>query len=106
MTKKQHLFAHYRINLDKPNAIVITTCKRSLRRLSFYRCVSVHREACIGGVSVAGGMRGRGAYMVGVVHGRGGMHGRGWHVWQGGVCGRGACMAGEVHDGGLHGRGA
>ena len=53
-----------------------------------------------------GGMRGRGACMVGGsvwqggMHGKGGVCGRG-HVWQGGMCGKGACVAG-----GVHGRGA
>ena len=58
----------------------IIAARKRMRRLCFYRCLSVHR--------------GMGAYVaVGGVHGGGmcgrGMHGRGcaWHVWQG------ACMA-------------
>ena len=46
------------------------------------------------GVSVAGGMRGRGACMVGGVHDRG-------HAWQGVACMAGVC----VWQGGMHGRG-
>ena len=39
--------------------------------------------------------------MVRSVRGRrGGLHGRGGHVWQGGLCAKGVCMAG----GGVHGR--
>ena len=52
-----------------------------------------------------GGMRGRGAYVVGGVHGRG-------HVWQGVCVVGGACMAeehswqrGHVWQGGVHGSG-
>ena len=68
---------------------IVTARKRSLRRLCFYMCVSVHK----------GGMRGRrgGACVVGG-HAWGGMCSRGacmgWHVWQG------ACMVG-----GMRGRG-
>ena len=59
------------------HSCVITIHKHGLRRLCFYRCVSVHR-----------GMHGGG------MHG-GGMHGRG-HVWHRGACvAGGVCMAGE-----------
>ena len=91
---------------------IITTRKRSLRRLCFYTCVILFTGgACVAGV-VHG--RGRGACVAGghawqgSVHGRGGMHGRecvwsGGHVWQGGICGggcawQGACMAGGMLD--------
>ena len=40
-----------------------------------------------------------GACVAGVcVHGRGGVCGRGAHVWWGGMCSRGACMVGGVHS--------
>ena len=70
--------------LDWFVALIITARKRSLRRLCFYRCLSVH-----GGHVWQGGM-----------HGGGGMCGRGC-AWQGGMHGVGQCMAG-----GVHGRGA
>ena len=106
---------------------IITARKRSLWRLCFYRCLSVHRGVCMAGgacvargcawqggglcsrgACMAGGMCGRGACMVGVcVAGgyvwQGGMHGRGVHgrgVHGGGCAWQGACMAG-----GMHGRG-
>ena len=80
---------------------IITARKRSLRRLCFYRCLSVHsgEGACV----VAGGAcvvaRGH-AWLWGVVHGcwghawlPGGMHGCGGvcvvgrgHVWLWGAC--------------------
>ena len=50
---------------------IITARKRSLRRLCFYRCLSVHMGG--GGACVAGG-----------------------HAWQGGVCGGGCVWWGEV----------
>ena len=84
------------------NIVIITARKRSLRRLCFYRRVSVHR----GGVCVVGGH----AWLLGGVCGcwGGGMHGcwgacmvasqRG-HVWlrgarlvAGGMCGCGGCV--------------
>ena len=88
-------------------SIIITARKRSLRRLCFHRCMSVHRGACmVGGVH---GRKGRcgGACMHGGVHAWQGGHAwqgvcvaRG-HVWQRGVHYKGrACMAG-----GMHGRG-
>ena len=43
---------------------VVTARKRSLRRLSFYRCLSVHEGAC-----VAGDVHGTGACMAGGMHG-------------------------------------
>ena len=49
---------------------VITARKRSLRRLCFYRCLSVHGGACMGGVW-QGGVHDRGACVAGGVHGRG-----------------------------------
>ena len=64
---------------------IFTARKRSLRRLCFYRCVSVHR---------GGGMRGRGGG-----RGVGGMRGRGACMVGGQVC-----MAGG-HVGGMHGGG-
>ena len=64
---------------------LFTARKQSLRRLCFYRCLSVHRGACMAG----GGVRGRGACMAGRVCVVGGMHGRGVCVargaWQGGM---------------------
>ena len=73
------------------HSAIFTTCKRSLRRLCFYRCLSVHR-----GCAWQGGMHGRGACMVGGVHDRG-------HAWQG------MHVAGGMHGrgcgGGMHGRG-
>ena len=88
---------------DKEN--IFTAGKRSLRRLCFHRCLSVHREWDMCG----GGMHGRGACMAGGMHGKGacmveGIHDRG-HAWQGGMHGRehawqGACMAG-CETGGL-----
>ena len=50
---------------------VVTARKRSLRRLCFYRCLSVHKGTC-----VAGGV----CMVVGDVHGCGGMHGCGGHA--------------------------
>ena len=88
---------------------VNTARKRSLRRLCFYRCLSVHRGGVDGrGVCVAGGMHGgEGGYGVGMCGRGGGMYGRG-----GGMCGRGACMTGGhvwwgscMVGGGVHGRG-
>ena len=60
---RQSIFGH------RPNSpvflaeAVITARKRSLRRLCFYTCVSVHRGgACVaGGCAWQGGMHGRGA---------------------------------------------
>ena len=50
--------------------------------------------ACVGGMHVMGGMRGRGHYYS-------------WgHAWQGCMCGRGACVVGSVHDGGHAWQGA
>ena len=86
---------------------IITARKRSLRRLCFYRCLSVHS----GGMHSWGGGRawlGRGCAWLGRGHawlgacvaGQGGMHGwAGGCVWQG----RGACVAGGMHGwGGGH----
>ena len=75
---------------------IFTARKRSLRRLCFYRCVSVHGGGG-GGHAWQGGMRGRRVCMVGVrawwgVCMAGGMRGRG-HAWWG-VHDRGACVAG------------
>ena len=79
--------------------MIFTARKRSLRRLCFYRCLSVHGGACV----AEGSVHGKGGHMWGVcmggeacmaggVGGRGGMHGGGcaWrgHVWQGGMHGR------------------
>ena len=91
-----------------PN-IIFTTRKRSLRRLCFYRCLSVHRGVCMvtgGACMVAGGMHGcQGACMVagGHVWQRGGMRGERGNVWQrGGMhCKEGACIA----KGDMHGKG-
>ena len=47
--------------------ILVTVCKRSLRRLCFYRCLSVHG----GHTWQGGGMHGREACVVGDVSGRG-----------------------------------
>ena len=107
----------------KLSAMIITARKRSLQRLCFYRCLSVHRGACMVGESVwwwgvhsrgcvVGGMHGRGACMVGVcgrgcawweVHGSRGMHGgrcmAGGHAWWR------VFMAGVCAWWGMHGRG-
>ena len=69
---------------------IFTAHKRSLRRLCFYKCVSVHRGgACVvagGACIVVGGMHGGGGcawwqgacvVMGGVRGGRGSMHGDG-----------------------------
>ena len=67
---------------------IFTAHKRSLRRLCFYRCLSVHRGACVTGACMVGGhvwqggMRGGGAWQGGMCGG--GVHGRGSHAWQGG----------------------
>ena len=102
---------------------LITARKQSLRRLCFYRCLSVHRGVCMaGGVC---GRRGH-AWWKGVCMGvwayMAGRHawwgcawqwrmcGRG-HAWQGAcvmgcMCGKGAYMAGgHTWQGGIHGRG-
>ena len=71
---------------------VVTARKRSLRRLCFYRCLSVHRGDMCG--TWWGGVCGRGACVAGGVHG--------WGVCVAGVCAwlegghawQGACMAG------------
>ena len=72
----------------------ITARKRSLWRLCFYTCVSVHRghawQGCVWqGACMVGSMRSRGRAM----HGRRGMHGRG-HTWPGGMHGRGCAWQG------------
>ena len=87
------------------NLLFRTARKRSLRRLCFYRCVSVHRGHAWQGKSfmLAGGHPCWGHACWGHAwqgewHG-GGMHGRG-HVL------RGVCMAGgHAWQGGMHGRG-
>ena len=56
-----------------PFIAIVTARKRSLRRLCFYMCLSVHRE---------------------------GVCGRGVHVWVGGMCGEGHAWQGCVHSGG------
>ena len=82
--------------------MLITASKRSLRRLCFYRCLSVHR----GGIR---GCRGACVAKVGGMHGEGGIRGEGGHVWWRGVCvAKGACVAkGGMHGkrGGMHGKG-
>ena len=95
--------------------VIITARKRSLRRLCFYRCLSVHTvgrgmRGCFGGTCVVAPGEvcmiapGRGACMVAAGGGGvcmvapGGMHGcsRGGHVWLlWGVCGcsqKGVCV--------------
>ena len=91
---------------------VITARKRSLRRLCFHRCLSVHRGACVAGGHVWWGcVWWLGVCMMGGMHDRGCMW-QGGHPWQGAcmvvgdVCGEGhawwghvwwgACMAGGV----------
>ena len=80
--------------------LLITAHKRSLQRLCFYRCVSVHGRACVvvGGVHGCGAMHGcrggihgcRGVCMVvGGMHG-GSMHSKG-RCGEGGMCGKGGC---------------
>ena len=85
-----------RRNPGSATVALFTSRKRSLRRLCFYRCLSVHRGGrALQGVCMAG------AYMAGGVHGRG-------RTWQAGdvymaegVCmAGGACMAGGMHHGG------
>ena len=93
---------------------IFTTRKRSLRRLCFYRCLSVHRGhawqgACVAGCVWWGGMHGRGACVAG---GMCGVCMAGGHAWQGGVCGRHACpladttrygqWVGSTHPTGMH----
>ena len=112
-TRQSYLFScvafheHSSISvIPKVGNVVITARKRSLRRLCFYRCVSVH-----GGHAWLGGVHGRGACMAGGMHGGGmhsrGVHGRGRCAWQGAcVAGSGACVAGgHVWQEGMHGRG-
>ena len=64
---------------------LFTARKRILRRLCFYRCLSVYR----GGVHGGGGHVWWGcAWWLGSVHGGGGgggMRGGGGHAWQGGM---------------------
>ena len=108
----------FRLNERKAKLFfdIFTARKRSLRRLCFYRCVSIQGGGC-----VAKG----GAWWRGTCVAKGGMHGEGGHAWQGGhvwwrgacmvkggVCGeggfawQGACMTGGcVWQGGVHGRG-
>ena len=60
------------------------------------------------GARVVGGMHGRGVCMAGWGHawqGGGGMSGRGRHAWQGGHVCQGACVAGGCMAGGMCGRG-
>ena len=71
---------------------IFTAPKRSLRRLCFYTCVSLHRGyvwqgAYVMGACVVGDMHGggQGGMHGGEGCGLGGMCGRG-HVWQGGAC--------------------
>ena len=94
---------------------IFTARKRSLRKLCFHRCLSVHREKgvcmveghALKRVCVTGGMHGGGHVWWGhASHGAcvegacmaGGMHDR-RHMWQGGMCGRG-----HVWEGGMRGR--
>ena len=51
--------------------LFITARKRSLQRLCFHRCLSVHRGACVAG----GVCMGEGHAWLGGAHGRG-------HAWQ------------------------
>ena len=85
---------------------LFTIRKRSLRRLFFYRCLSVHREGGMCGRGeawmaegcMAGDMCGRGCAWQGACM-AGGMCGwvAGGHAWWGGMCGRGgACVAGGM----------
>ena len=122
------LFKSFQIVLDRShkgaicviNFPIFTARKQSLRRLCFYRCLSVHRgNAWQGGVHGRKGCAWRGMFVA-----EGGMHDggacvAGGHAWQGhawqGVCmvgehaWQGVCMAGGGHawqGGGIHGRGA
>ena len=84
--------------------VLFTGRKRSLQRLCFYRCLSVHKGG--GHARLLGGMRGcsgggvcvvaRGACVVA-------LGGHVWLLWGGGVCGcsRGACVV--ALGGGMHG---
>ena len=70
-------------NVTDNLSLIFTARKRSLQRLCFYRCLSVHRE----GVCVARGCAWQGACVTG---------GPAW--WE-------ACMAEGMHGGGMHGSG-
>ena len=103
--------------------VLFTARKRSLRRLCFYRWLSVHRGGMHGtwGACMAEGSLWWGACMAGGHAWWGGVHGRG-HAWwgacvvggmhgRGGMCGggcawRGTCMVGVCMAGGVHGWGA
>ena len=95
--------------------VFFTVCNSSCRKVMFSQaCVknSVHRGDVCGRGDVWQGM----AYMARATCMAGdGMHGRGWHVWQGGMHSKGwhawqgmACIAGGMHgrgwQGGMHGR--
>ena len=95
--------------------LLITAHKQSLRRICFYRCLSIHRGVCMseggvhgwghvwqgdmcgGGVVGEGDMRGRGLCVVGACV-------AGGCAWQGGMHGRGVCVVGACMAGGVHGR--
>ena len=100
--------------VQSEGGIMIAAPKRSLRRLCFYRCLSVHRGegTCLvgggGGCVIAGGH----AWLLGGMHGcwggmhgcqghawlLGGMHGCRGHAWLlGGMCGcQGMCSCWEA----------
>ena len=116
-TQSNQVYCAYQF--DRFSREIITARKRSLRRLCFYRYLSVH-----GGGGVLGrGVRGKGVCVAGRACMAGGMHGRGvcmaggWHAWQGGCVAGGhawqrACMAGgcawqgACMAGGMRSRGA
>ena len=97
---------------------IFTAHKRSLRRLCFYTCLSVHGGgACMAGAAcmARGGCAWQGACMVRGMCG-GGACMAGWgeecmaggvaggHAWLRGTCMVGACMAwGACMAGGMHG---
>ena len=81
------------INIINPRSYTfITARKRSLGRLCFYRCLSVHRGACMvawwGACVVVGG-----AWLWGDMHSCRGCVVAGGHAWLWGTC----MVAGGIH---------
>ena len=88
-TQSNQVYCAYQF--DRFSREIITARKRSLRRLCFYRCLSVHGGvACVaGGGGVWQGGCVAGSCVVGRACVAGGMHGRGVACMAGGMCGRG-----------------